>query len=136
MHWGTKGGIGPETIRGPTAPVSPQGFSVTLGAAHLVSLKVAECLHWDGLEGRLPTVLEGYHLLAPLLKAPNHVLIFVQRFFLVLTGRGAHSELPMTGSWPSPPTTTTNNHTHIQLPQQQLDLVAVLEVRAVLLVQV
>lgn len=57
--------------------------------AHLVTLKVTERLHGDGLEWRLPAVPEGYHLLPSLLQAPHLVLILVQSLLLVLNMGGS-----------------------------------------------
>lgn len=50
----------------------------------LVTLKVAEGLHRDGLERCLPAVLEWYHLLRSSLQSPHHILILVQSLLLVL----------------------------------------------------
>lgn len=60
----------------------------TWAAAHLVTLKVTECLHGDGLERCLPAVLEGYHLLPSLLQAAYHLLVLVQSLLLVLNAGG------------------------------------------------
>lgn len=64
----------------------------TWAAAHLVTLKVTECLYGDGLERRLPAVLEGHHLLSSLLQALHHVLILVQSLLLVLNPGGCPAE--------------------------------------------
>lgn len=61
----------------------------TWAGAHLVTLEVTERLHGDGLEGRLPTELEGHHLLPSLLQPPHHVLVLVQGLLLVLGVEGS-----------------------------------------------
>lgn len=66
----------------------------TWAGAHLVTLEVTERLHWDGLEGRLPAVLEGHHLLPSLLQPPHHMLVLVQSLLLVLDVEGSAQVRP------------------------------------------